>query len=189
MLDLFVTIQTVKMPLGHVNQMEFLLVFDSTVFFQMTGQTPCTRNDPAALCNLAVAMDTCDVSFVGYKVLVTERFIHECNLFFRYYMTSQTFTCSDLFVAPTIEMASQTRGLANADMLALYGLSMTTHTVQRLSIRMFTQMFVVAELDLVIEHDRLTVVSGPFVATYLLAGCTADITVRFGAIGAGNILN
>ena len=97
-------------------------------------------------------------------------------------MASLTFTRSDLFLAPAVKVAGQTRGLGNADMLALNGLSMATHAIQSLSIRMFAQMFIMAELNLVIKHDKIFVFIYPFMTVYLLTGCTADITVRLSAV-------
>ncbi len=134
-------------------------------------------------------MDARDVAFTGPKVLVTERFVHKRYFLFRDDVTRLAVARGHFFVAPVVEVAGQARGLADANMLALNGLSMTTHTVQRLSVRMFAQMSVVAELDPVIEQDKLFVFNYLFVTAYLLAGCVTELTVRLGALGTRDILN
>ena len=120
------------MSCGYMNQMEFLLIVDHSMFFfiQMTGQTPYPGHGPAALGYLAVTMDARDVSVTGQEVFMAERLIDKGNRLIREGMTCQAVPGGNRFLTPVVEVAGQARGLADTNVLALDGLAMTAHTVQ-----------------------------------------------------------
>ena len=191
MFDLFVAVQAVKMSRRYMNQMAFLMIFEVNVFFilQMAGQTPHLRNDPAALGNLTVTVDARDVSVASHKILMTEWLIHKGHRLLGHGVTRQAVAGGHLFFTPAIEVARQTGGLGDADMLTLNGLPMTADAVQRFSIRMLVQMSVVTELDLVVEHYERVVFADICMTATLLTGGAADLTMGLGTVGAGNILH
>jgi len=58
--------------------MELRLILNLIQLFQMTGPASRRRDHSAALCDLAVTMNTLDIFITGEKLLVAEGLLYEC---------------------------------------------------------------------------------------------------------------
>jgi hypothetical protein len=173
-LDLFMTLYTIEVPLGYMNEMEVRLITDILRSLTVACLAVHIGYLSIPLCDLAVTMGAQHPFLVFKKLFVVERLIHELDGFSRCQVAGLTIPHSHIFLTPAIEMTCHTRSSGDTDVLPPDNLPVTGDAVQDFAARMLVQMFVVAEPDLFMKDQGLLAMVHPVVTTLTQACIVTD---------------